>query len=320
MTSGSGNVPSEKIDLPTDTAEARPVSEESSPAGSLFGAIATTARPRQWTKNLLVFGAPVTGGVLTEPGVLASSIAAFLAFCFVASGIYHFNDIVDAPTDRLHPTKRLRPIAAGRMSTRTAAVVGSLLIAAGLAVGTWGGGIALLGVLVAYVLLMAAYTAVLRDIALIDLAAISGGFLLRAVAGGVATGVPLSMWFLMVAGFGSLFLAAGKRHAEYVQLGDTRVDHRRSLLDYTEPYLRYVEYASSTVVMAAYALWAFEGVAGGSLWSELSIIPFVLGIFRYALLLEQGRGATPEDVVLSDVPLLVLGAAWLVLVAVGVYA
>jgi len=184
----------------------------------------------------------------------------------------------------------------------------------------WGGGPGLLGVLAGYVGLSVAYTLVLRDIALIDLAAISGGFLLRAVAGGVAADVPLSMWFLMVAGFGSLFLAAGKRHAEYVQLGDARAEHRKSLREYSEPYLRYVQYASSTVVMAAYALWAFEGVAGGSLWSELSIIPFVLGIFRYALLLEHGRGAAPEEVVFSDVPLLVLGAAWIVLVATGVYA
>jgi decaprenyl-phosphate phosphoribosyltransferase len=311
-------VPSEKIDLPAD-ATARPAQVQSSPTRSLATAIASTARPRQWTKNLLVFGAPVTGGVLADPGVLTSTVAAFVAFCLVASGVYHFNDIVDAPTDRLHPTKKLRPIAAGRLSPQTAAVVGSLLIAAGLAIGTWGAGLGMLGVLSAYVLLSAAYMAALRDIALIDLAAISGGFLLRAVAGGVATGVPLSMWFLMVAGFGSLFLAAGKRRAEYVQLGDERTSHRRSLLEYTEPYLRYVQYASSTVAIAAYAQWAFEGPTGGSIWSELSIIPFVLGIFRYALLLEGGRGAAPEDVVLGDAPLLVLGAAWVVLVTVGVY-
>jgi decaprenyl-phosphate phosphoribosyltransferase len=316
---GATDVPSEKIDVPIEAADRPSLDSDSSP-GSIVAAIVSTSRPRQWTKNLLVFGAPVTGGVLTDPGVLTSTLAAFIAFCFVASGVYHFNDIVDAATDRLHPTKRFRPIAAGRLSRRIAAAIGAILIIAGLAIGMWGGGIGLLGVLSAYVLLSAAYMAALRDIALIDLAAISGGFLLRAIAGGVATGVPLSMWFLMVAGFGSLFLAAGKRHAEYVQLGDARVDHRRSLLEYSEPYLRYVQYASSTVVMAAYALWAFEGVAGGSLWSELSIIPFVLGIFRYALLLEQGRGATPEDVVLSDGPLLILGAAWIVLVAVGVYA
>jgi decaprenyl-phosphate phosphoribosyltransferase len=307
----------EKVDLPRNLDD--PGTAETWPARVSAGAIVSTARPRQWAKNVLVFGAPATGGVLTEPAALTSTVAAFIAFCLVASGVYFVNDIADASTDRLHPTKRFRPVAAGQMSNPMAATLGALLISVGLAVGAWGGGLGLLAVLTGYVGLAVAYMLVLRDIALIDLAAISGGFLLRAVAGGVASGVPLSMWFLMVAGFGSMFLAAGKRHAEYVQLGDARADHRRSLHEYSEPYLRYVQYASSTVVMAAYALWAFEGVAGGSLWSELSIIPFVLGIFRYALLLEQGRGAAPEDVVLSDVPLLVLGAAWVILVAIGVY-
>ncbi len=307
----------EKVDLPRNIDEP---AREASPTRASAGAIVSTARPRQWAKNVLVFGAPATAGVLTDPAALASTIAAFIAFCLVASGVYFFNDVVDASTDRLHPTKRFRPVAAGQMSRSLAAALGALLIAVGLAIGVWGGGLSLLGVLAGYVGLSIAYMLVLRDIALIDLAAISGGFLLRAVAGGVAADVPLSMWFLMVAGFGSLFLAAGKRHAEYVQLGDARADHRKSLREYSEPYLRYVQYASSTVVMAAYALWAFEGVAGGSLWSELSIIPFVLGIFRYALLLEHGRGAAPEEVVLSDVPLLALGAAWIVLVATGVYA
>jgi decaprenyl-phosphate phosphoribosyltransferase len=308
----------EKVDLPNEIGgrEARATGPSSKP---MAVALVSTARPRQWTKNVLVFGAPATGGVLTQPAVVASTIGAFVAFCLVASGVYFFNDIVDASTDRKHPTKRLRPIAAGLISRQTAAAFGALLVTAGLAVAAWSGGLPLLGVLAAYLALAGAYMFMLRDIALIDLAAISGGFLLRAVAGGAASGVPLSMWFLMVAGFGSLFLAAGKRHAEYVQLGDTRGDHRRTLREYSEPYLRYVQYTSSTVVMAAYALWAFEGVAGGSVWSELSIIPFVLGIFRYALLLEQGRGAVPEEVVLSDGPLLVIGAAWVVLVAVGVY-
>jgi decaprenyl-phosphate phosphoribosyltransferase len=139
------------------------------------------------------------------------------------------------------------------------------------------------------------------------------------VAGGVATDVPLSMWFLMVAGFGSLFLAAGKRHAEFVQLGEERARHRKSLSEYSELYLRFIQYSASTVAMTAYSLWAFEGAAGGSLWSGLSIIPFVLGILRYALLLDKGRGAAPEEAVLTDPPLLVLGLSWVLLVVMGVY-
>jgi decaprenyl-phosphate phosphoribosyltransferase len=281
--------------------------------------ILSTARPRQWAKNVLVFGAPATGGVLLERDALLSAVAAFVAFGLVASGVYFVNDVADASADLQHPTKRFRPIASGLISRWMAVTVGAVFIAVGLAVGVWGGGLPLLGVLTGYVGLFLVYTFVLRSIALLDIAGIAGGFLLRAVAGGVATGVPLSMWFLIVAGFGSLFLAAGKRHAEYVQLGDDRAKHRSSLGEYSESYLRYIQYASSTVAIAAYTQWAFRGAAGGSLWSGLSIIPFVLGIFRYALLLEKGLGETPEEVVLADAPLLILGLSWIVLVATGVY-
>jgi decaprenyl-phosphate phosphoribosyltransferase len=294
--------------------------EEPRRTRSLPGAIVSTARPRQWVKNLLVFGAPATGAVLTDLEAMGSVVAAFVAFCLAASGAYFFNDIVDEAGDRRHPTKRLRPIPSGEISHRTAMLVGGICVVLGLVVALLGGGLPLLGIVAAYVALTTSYVIVLRDVALLDLAAIAGGFLLRAVAGGVAAGVELSMWFLMVAGFGSLFLAAGKRRAEYVQLGDVRASHRASLHAYSEPYLRYVQYASSTVAIAAYAQWAFEGPTGGTTWSELSIIPFVIGVFRYALLLESGRGAAPEEVVLSDVPLLGMGAAWVILVGLGVYA
>jgi decaprenyl-phosphate phosphoribosyltransferase len=289
------------------------------PQPSTLRAVVSTARPHQWTKNLLVFGALASGGVLLEPDAFLSTVAAFVAFCLVSSGIYFLNDVVDASVDREHPVKRLRPIAAGLISRRLGVVVGTIVLAAGLAVALWGGGPPLLAVMAGYVALFLAYTFVLRNIALLDLAAIAGGFLLRTVAGGVAAGVALSMWFLMVAGFGSFFLAAGKRRAEYLELGEEGARHRASLEEYSEPYLRYIQYSTSAVAIAAYAQWAFEGPNGGSVWTELSIIPFVLGVFRYALLLEQGRGAAPEDVVVTDRPLLVLGTAWVILAIIGVY-
>jgi decaprenyl-phosphate phosphoribosyltransferase len=283
-------------------------------------ALLVSARPRQWAKNVLVFGAPATGGVLSHPSAFAAAFGAFAAFCLVASGVYFINDLADSAGDLRHPVKRLRPIASRRISRPLAAGTAAALIAAGLGIAGLTAGWSLFFVLGGYVLLSFAYTFGLRSIALLDLGAIAGGFLLRAVAGGVACDVPLSMWFLMVAGFGSLFLAAGKRRAEYVELGEERRHHRRSLDEYSEPYLRYVQYTASTVTIAAYTQWSFEGAAGGTVWSGLSIIPFVLGILRYALHLERGRGATPEDVVLTDVPLIALGLAWVVLVAIGVYA
>jgi decaprenyl-phosphate phosphoribosyltransferase len=292
--------------------------EATTPPRGQWASLLVSLRPKQWGKNLLVFAAPATGGVLGEPDMAARALLAFVSFSLAAAGTYLINDVADRSDDRAHPSKRFRPIAAGDLPVRTAwvaatvAIVAALFLAAAVRP-------ALAAVVGAYVALTVAYTFVLRDFALIDVGSIAGGFLLRAVAGGVATDVELSSWFLMVAGFGSLFMATGKRHAEYLDLGRLRGESRRTLTRYTESYLRYVQYSSSTVAITAYALWAFEGEAGGSLWSGLSVIPFVLGIFRYGMLLDRGSGATPEDLVLSDPPLLVLGAAWGLLVTLGVY-
>jgi decaprenyl-phosphate phosphoribosyltransferase len=278
-----------------------------------------TARPRQWAKNVLVFGAPATGSVLLQADAMLAAFAAFVSFCLAASGVYFVNDLVDRIGDREHPKKRLRPIAAGRIPARVAIAAGSVLMTAGLVIGVLGAGWALGAVVAGYIALTLAYAFWLRNVALFDITAIAGGFLLRAVAGGVAVEVPLSMWFLMVAAFGSLFIAAGKRHAEFISLGGDRGNHRRVLQEYSEPYLRFIQNSSATVAIAAYSLWAFEGEVGGTLWSALSIIPFVLAILRYALVLESGRGGTPEDIVLSDPPLLGVGVAWVLLVTTGVY-
>lgn len=288
------------------------------PSRGQWASLLVSMRPKQWGKNLLVFAAPATGGVLGEPDLAVSATLAFVSFCFAAAGTYLINDVADRTDDRAHPSKRLRPIAAGDLPVRTAIVAAAVALSAALVLAA-SVRPALATVVASYVALTLAYTFLLRDFALIDVGSIAGGFLLRAVAGGVATNVELSSWFLMVAGFGSLFMATGKRHAEYLDLGQLRGDHRHTLTRYTESYLRYVQYSSSTVAITAYALWAFEGEAGGSIWSGLSVIPFVLGIFRYGMLLDRGIGATPEDLVLSDPPLLVLGAAWGLLVALGVY-
>lgn len=288
-------------------------------SGTLLLGVLVAARPRQWVKNLLVFGAPATGGVLTQPEALASAGLAFLAFCLASSGMYLVNDVVDMQEDRAHPVKQRRPVASGIVSAKTAVVVGVSSALLSLVVALEGGGPPLVGVVGGYIALVLTYTFILREIALLDLAAIAGGFLLRAIAGGVATGVALSEWFLIVAAFGSLYLAAGKRHAEYIELVDDGRHGRASLSDYTESYLRYIQYSSSTIAITAYTLWAFEGAAGGTIWSALSIVPFVLGIFRYGLLIEKGRGTAPEEALLRDGALVLFGAAWVLLVALGVY-
>lgn len=280
----------------------------------------TTARPRQWAKNLLVFAAPATGRVLLEPGIAIRVTVVFAAFCLLASGIYFVNDVIDRHEDATHPRKRSRPVAAGLIAPTTAIVVGGLSLVAGCALALWAGGADTLAVASGYVALSLAYALVLRRIVLLDMAAIAAGFLLRAVAGGAAADVHLSSWFLIVATFGSLFVAAGKRHAEFLRVEGAEEQDGRSrstLAAYSESYLRFVQYSSSTACITAYCLWAFEGAVIDTLWSGLSIAPFVLGVFRYALLVDGGRGEAPEDVVLRDGALLGFGVSWAAVLGIG---
>ena len=156
---------------------------------------------------------------------------------------------------------------------------------------------------------------------MLDLAAVAAGFVLRTIAGGVAVGVDISPWFLIVAGAGSLLMVTGKRHAELLELGGDAGTHRPSLELYSFAFLNYVRAVASSVAILAYCLWAFERSAtvGDQTWFELSIVPFVLGILRYSLLLEQGRGGAPEDLVLSDRWLLAIGLVWALLFAGAVH-
>jgi decaprenyl-phosphate phosphoribosyltransferase len=289
---------------------------------SLIRALVKTARPRQWIKNVLVFAAPGAAASLTNPAVLARSVATFFLFCLAASGTYFLNDVVDAESDRMHPTKRNRPVAAGQVSPRMALFVAITAFVASLGLS------ALItpkltAVIGAYLGMTICYSLWLKNEPVLDIGVVAGGFIMRAIAGGVAAGVPLSHWFLIVTSFGSLFMVSGKRYAEHVGLGEKRAGHRSTLSQYSLPYLRYVRSVSSSLVIVAYCLWAFQkaqtaGSAG--FWFEVSIAPIVLGILRYALVLDGGGGGAPEDVVLSDRPLQVLGLVWLVTFALGLYA
>ena len=195
-------------------------------------------RPRQWSKNLLVASAPLAAGRLNDVDVATATVAAVVCFCAASSAVYLFNDVCDIEADRRHPRKSLRPIAAGLVSPGRALMTSGLL-----AVASLGGAFAIraeFGPLIAgYLSLQAAYALGLKHETVFDIAIVSSGFLLRAVGGGFATGIPLSHWFLTVAGFGSLFTVAGKRYSELVALGNGS-GTRRSLDGYSESYLRFV--------------------------------------------------------------------------------
>ncbi len=282
-------------------------------------ALVRLARPKQWVKNVLVIAAPGAAGVLGEPLSLYRTAIAFVCFCLAASGTYYINDALDVEADRRHPTKRFRPIASGAVSVRTAVVGGIVLIVASILL-SFAARWQLAFIVGGYLVQTMLYSLWLKHEAVLDLACVASGFVLRTIAGGVAVGVTISPWFLIVAGSASLFMVTGKRHAELVELGDGAVGHRRALEMYSRSYLNYVRAVSSSVTVLAYCLWAFEKSAtvGSQVWFQLSIVPFVLGILRYALLLEQGGGGAPEELVLSDRVLLVLGALWALLFGIAV--
>src|SRR3954447_12884449 len=245
---------------------------------SVAWGLVRSCRPRQWIKNLLVFAAPGAAGVLTQRDALLRTLLAFVVFCLVASGTYMLNDLIDRDADRLHPKKQNRPIAAGTVSSGQAIVACVVLLAAGLGLALAFQEWELALVAAIYVAVTTSYSTWLKDEPVIDLAAVASGFVLRAIAGGVAAHVPISQWFLIVAASGSLFMVAGKRHAEGAELGEASAEHRSTLATYSVSYLHYVRSVTSGVAMTAYCLWAFERATPvkHGIWAELTIVPFVL--------------------------------------------
>lgn len=292
-----------------------------SPArGGMAWGLVRAARPKQWIKNVLVLAAPAAAGVLFEPTVLMYAALAFVCFCLVASGTYLLNDALDVEADRQHPRKRHRPIAAGIVPVGVGKVAAVVFLAAGMGLAAFGADWRLAVILAVYVVLMQAYSLALKRVAVIELAIVSSGFVLRAIAGGVATNVELSTWFLIVTSFASLFIVAGKRHAEVMTLGTGAVGHREALREYPEGFLQYVGAVSAAVAIMAYCLWSLIEATANHLWFELSIVPFVLAILRYALLAARGEAGAPEDVFAADRTLQILGLLWLLFYGVGVYA
>ncbi|HZG98310.1 MAG TPA: decaprenyl-phosphate phosphoribosyltransferase [Nocardioidaceae bacterium] len=288
------------------------------PARPMPWALLAAARPRQWVKNLLVLAAPLAAGRVDESWTLWPMVAAFVIFCAAASGVYLLNDVLDVEEDRRHPVKRRRPIAAGEVPRSVA-----LLMSACLLMAAMGAAIAvrpMLGAVIAvYIGVQVSYAVSLKHEPVLDLAAVASGFLLRAIAGGVATGIALSQWFLLVAAFGSLFMVAGKRYSEIRSVG-SEAGTRRALEEYSATYLRFVWMLAAGITVTAYSLWAMDAQDYGNMpWESLSIVPFVLGLLRYALDVDRGDAGAPEDIVLGDRALQALGVVWLLLVVCGIW-
>jgi decaprenyl-phosphate phosphoribosyltransferase len=274
-------------------------------------------RPQHWLKNVLVAAAPLAAGTLFTADAALHTAVAFLAFCLASSALYCANDVWDAAADRQHPRKRRRPVAAGELPVRVAVSAAVLLAAGAVAVATPD---PLRLVIACYLAINVAYSAGLKHQPVIEIGIVASGFLLRAVAGGPATGIPLSQWFLIVAAFGSLFIVAGKRLSERLQLGAAAARARPILAGYTVSYLRAVVAVSVAVTVSAYGLWAFEVGAdrSGPPWAAISIAPFVLALLRFMLDVDAGSAQEPERILLNDRMMQGLGAIWLLTFSLSV--
>jgi 4-hydroxybenzoate polyprenyltransferase len=281
-------------------------------------AIIRSMRPEQWLKNGFVLAPIVFSGLVGNADAWLRTILAAIAFCAASSAVYLVNDVIDREADRLHPIKRNRPIASGQVSVATALVAAVILVAAAVGISLWLGGW-FSAVLVAYVVLVLLYSAVLKRAVFLDVLVVAAGFVLRVVGGAVAIHVPVSRWILVVAYLLALYLALGKRRSELVLLGGDAGNHRAVLGHYTLPM---VDQAISVVLGAtvlAYALYTVAPDTVAKVGSEglLATVPIVLyGLFRYLYVLHRHElGGSPTRALLTDHPLLVCVVIWLAVAA-----
>jgi decaprenyl-phosphate phosphoribosyltransferase len=275
-------------------------------------AVVQTARPRQWPKNLLVFAAPLAGASLGRDDGLAYALVAAAIFTAASAAVYFVNDVADAKRDRLHPTKRLRAIASGRLSRAQALVLAGLLTVAAVAASLWIR-VPELAVLVgAYIALSILYTLVLKHVPVVELVFVAAGFVLRALGGAAATKVPPSAWFLAVCSLGALMVATAKRFTELTVLGPEAATHRPVMRWYTPSLLRLSQRITSVIMITAYLLWAY-GQDGT--WTRtlhlISTLPLAAALLRFDWLTGHEPGKPVEDLIARDKLMIGCELAWL---------
>jgi len=267
----------------------------------------------------MLYAAPAAAGVIDHPLALLRATVAAGAFVLLSIGIYAFNDVRDAPDDRCHPKKQHRPVASGSVSPATALAWGCAAALAGLITA---GGLGTQTFLLAlgYLAIQLSYVYGLKHVAVVDVIVVALGFVLRAAAGGAATGVPVSNWFLLVSLFGALFLVAGKRRAERGS-ASSEARSRPVLAAYSAAWLDQLTTVALLGTVLSYGLWAFQYLGENIVHQllTLSFLPFLTGLLRYGLLVSTGRGELPEHDIFRDRVLVFAGLAWAGFVGAGLY-
>jgi 4-hydroxybenzoate polyprenyltransferase len=279
-------------------------------------------RPQQWTKNLFVFAGLLFSGHLLDRTAWPPAVAAFLIFCGLSGAVYLVNDVLDRNADARHPIKRHRPIASGALPT-SVALIAALALAAACIAAAAAINSSLTMTAVAYVGLLAAYSAALKHYVIIDVLTLAAGFVLRAVAGAVAIQVPISHWLLVCTTLLALFIGLSKRRHELTLLSAGAAGHRPILQEYSPYLLDQMISVVTAATLIAYSVYTISSETAERLGSErLGLtIPFVLyGIFRYLYLVHQrNEGGSPSELLLSDRPLLICVALWVVAVGLVLY-
>lgn len=313
----------QNLEFDEDLPLSHPPKSPKSSSLKLFSAHLKALRPKQWTKNLVVFAAPLFAFEITTKS-LWGGLLAFCLFCATSSSFYLINDILDVKSDRQHPVKSKRPIASGLVAVPTAIAMAVTFLLSALAISWWrdsGLGLAILS----YALLQVAYNLRLKRTVILDVVAISIGFILRACAGAAATGIILSSWFILCTAMLALFLGIEKRKAE-LRLSELRGKKSRAVLQrYSLSLLNRMETVATNGTIITYALWSSGPIVRGASTSWMLItLPFVMyGVFRYQLLSDPqeiarrnsdnevgGQTERPEEVLLNDQPILLTVLTW----------
>jgi 4-hydroxybenzoate polyprenyltransferase len=273
-------------------------------------------RPKQWTKNGFVLAGVIFSGEALQASSVGAVLLAFVAFCALSGAVYAANDILDVEEDRKHPTKRTRPVASGEIPVRLAVLYAALLALGGLALAFFVGlGVGLAGL--AYLVLQAIYTPVLKHTAILDVMSISAGFVIRALAGVEAVGSPISPWLVVCTGLLTLYLGFSKRRYELYVLGEVAHTYRRNLKDYSVEMLDQMMNIMVAATIIAYAMYTFFAYSHPYMMAS---IPFVIyGVFRYLLLVHRDGGGDPDTLLLRDRPLQITLLLWLAVVTTVIY-
>lgn len=274
----------------------------------MLKSLLVSLRPKQWTKNLVVFAGIIFSRNITNVGMQLKVWATFAAFCAAVGAGYLVNDLLDRKADRVHPDKRARPIASGRLSPGVALSAAVLLAVTALA-GSLVVDPVLTAFIAAYMVLQLAYTLVLKHLVIIDVLAISAGFVIRAAAGAAVIHVSISPWLVICAMLLALFLSLSKRRAELVLMEDDAASHRRILEHYSIELVDQMTSVTASATLVSYAIYSFTAYEDSAM---MLTIPFVLfGIFRYLYLVHHHlRGGSPEQVLLTDLPTLLNVFVW----------